>query len=49
MVRVFVVDDSAFVRRALARILDGHPGIQVVGEAASGAEALDRVPKADPR
>lgn len=48
MVRVFVVDDSAFVRRALARILDGQPGMRVVGEAASGAEALDRIPRVDP-
>jgi len=48
MVRVFVVDDSAFVRRALARILEGQPGMRVVGEAASGAEALDRIPRVDP-
>ncbi|HEU5039482.1 MAG TPA: chemotaxis-specific protein-glutamate methyltransferase CheB, partial [Gemmatimonadales bacterium] len=48
MVRVFVVDDSAFVRRALARILDGQPGLRVVGEAASGTDALDRIPRVDP-
>jgi two-component system chemotaxis response regulator CheB len=48
MIRVFVVDDSAFVRRALARILDVQPGYQVVGEAANGLEALERIPKADP-
>lgn len=48
MVRVFAVDDSAFVRRALARILDGRPDIRLVGEAASGAEALDRIPRLDP-
>ncbi|HEX6105490.1 MAG TPA: chemotaxis response regulator protein-glutamate methylesterase [Gemmatimonadales bacterium] len=48
MVRVFVVDDSAFVRRALARILDGQPGLRVVGEAANGPEALDRIPRVDP-
>ena len=48
MVRVFLVDDSAFVRRALTRILDGQPGIRVIGEAASGAEALDRIPRLDP-
>ena len=48
MIRVFVVDDSAFVRRALARILGAQPGFQVVGEAANGLEALERVPQADP-
>ena len=48
MLRVFVVDDSAFVRRALARILDGQPGFRVVGEAANGADALARIPRLDP-
>ncbi|HYC33693.1 MAG TPA: chemotaxis-specific protein-glutamate methyltransferase CheB [Gemmatimonadales bacterium] len=48
MVRVFVVDDSAFVRRALTRTLDGHAGLRVIGEAASGAEALDRIPQLNP-
>jgi two-component system chemotaxis response regulator CheB len=48
MVRVFVVDDSAFVRRAVVRILDAQPGFRVVGEAASGLEALERIPRTDP-
>jgi two-component system chemotaxis response regulator CheB len=48
MVRVFVVDDSAFVRRAVSRILEGQPGVRVVGEAASGLEALERIPRLDP-
>ncbi|HUF36580.1 MAG TPA: chemotaxis-specific protein-glutamate methyltransferase CheB [Gemmatimonadales bacterium] len=48
MLRVFVVDDSAFVRRAMARILDAQPGVRVIGEAANGAEALDRIPRLDP-
>jgi len=48
MVRVFVVDDSAFVRRALARILEAQPDFRMVGEAANGTEALDRIPQADP-
>ena len=48
MIRVFIVDDSAFVRRALARVLATQPGFRVVGEAESGAEALARIPAADP-
>lgn len=48
MVRLFVVDDSAFVRRALGRILDSQPGYRVVGEASTGFEALERIPRADP-
>lgn len=38
-VRVAVVDDSSFIRRALARMLAEEPRIEVVGTAASG-EAL---------
>ncbi|HKT61835.1 MAG TPA: chemotaxis-specific protein-glutamate methyltransferase CheB [Gemmatimonadales bacterium] len=48
MIRVFLVDDSAFVRRALTRVLAVESGFQVVGEAASGAEALTRITAADP-
>jgi two-component system, chemotaxis family, protein-glutamate methylesterase/glutaminase len=48
MTRIFIVDDSAFVRRALARVLATEPGFRVVGEAGSGAEALAKIPAADP-
>ena len=48
MIRVFLVDDSAFVRRALSRVLAMEPGFRIVGEAAGGAEALARIPAADP-
>ncbi|MGH7631287.1 MAG: chemotaxis-specific protein-glutamate methyltransferase CheB [Gemmatimonadales bacterium] len=48
MIRVFVVDDSAFARRATTRVLAADPGVRVVGEAASGAEALARIPAARP-
>ncbi|HET7599857.1 MAG TPA: chemotaxis-specific protein-glutamate methyltransferase CheB [Gemmatimonadales bacterium] len=48
MIGVFVVDDSAFVRKAIARVLAASPGIRVVGEAATGAEALERIPRLAP-
>jgi two-component system chemotaxis response regulator CheB len=48
VIRVFVVDDSAFARRAITRVLGADPGIAVVGEAASGTDALLRVPSARP-
>jgi two-component system chemotaxis response regulator CheB len=48
MIRVFVVDDSAFVRRALTRVLATQPGFTVVGSAESGVEALAKVAAADP-
>ena len=40
MIRVLVVDDHAVVRRGLVRLLEGAAGIEVVGEAADGAEAV---------
>jgi two-component system chemotaxis response regulator CheB len=48
MTRIFLVDDSAFVRRALTRVLATEPGFRVVGEAATGEEAIARIPAADP-
>ena len=42
-VRVLLVDDQALFREALATLLEVRTEIQVVGEAANGAEALDRV------
>ena len=38
-VRVLVVDDDALVRAGLTMMLDGAPGIAVVGEAADGDQA----------
>jgi two-component system, chemotaxis family, protein-glutamate methylesterase/glutaminase len=48
MTRVFVIDDSPFIRKALARILSLRPGFMLVGSAASGIEALERIPIARP-
>jgi two-component system chemotaxis response regulator CheB len=48
MIGVFVVDDSAFARRATTRVLAADPGIRIVGEAASGADALAQIPAAEP-
>ncbi len=42
MTRVLVVDDDAMVRSGFAAILAAEPDLEVVGEAADGAEALTR-------
>ena len=39
-IRVLLIDDSAFVRQAVQRMLSEHPQIRVVGAAGSGAEGL---------
>ncbi|MGY2004457.1 response regulator [Blastococcus sp. SYSU DS1024] len=39
-VRVLVADDQEIVRTGLRMILDAQPGIEVVGEAADGEEAV---------
>jgi two-component system, chemotaxis family, protein-glutamate methylesterase/glutaminase len=48
MIRVFVVDDSTFVRKAIVKVLHRDPDLRVVGEAASGAEALRTIAAANP-
>lgn len=39
-IRVAVADDSSFIRRALARLLDEEPDLELVGAAARGEELL---------
>ena len=46
--RVMIVDDHRIVRSALAGLLRGAEGITVVGEAADGQEAVDRVAELAP-
>ncbi|HET7240565.1 MAG TPA: response regulator transcription factor, partial [Gemmatimonadales bacterium] len=40
VIRVLVADDHAIVRTGIRHVLEGEPGFAVVGEAATGAEAL---------
>lgn len=42
-IRVLVVDDSASVRRRVQELLSGDPGIEIVGTAADGVEALEMI------
>jgi two-component system, chemotaxis family, protein-glutamate methylesterase/glutaminase len=46
--RVLVVDDSAFMRTALARMITSESSFEVVGTACNGAEALDKIAALDP-
>ncbi|MFJ3637897.1 response regulator [Streptomyces sp. NPDC090112] len=47
-IRVFLLDDHEVVRRGLRDLLDSEPGISVVGEAATAAQALARGPALRP-
>ena len=47
-VRVFLIDEYEVVRRGAAEVLEEDPGITVVGEAGTVAEARARVPAARP-
>jgi two-component system, chemotaxis family, protein-glutamate methylesterase/glutaminase len=47
-VRVLVVDDSAFMRTALSRMIASESAFEVVGTAASGPDALERIAALDP-
>jgi two-component system chemotaxis response regulator CheB len=47
-IKVLIVDDSAFMRTALSRMVASDAGLCVVGTAASGTEALQKVASLDP-
>jgi DNA-binding NarL/FixJ family response regulator len=47
-IRVFLLDDHEIVRRGVRDLLDAEPDIEVVGEAGTVAQALDRLPLAEP-
>ncbi|WP_038054609.1 chemotaxis response regulator protein-glutamate methylesterase [Thioalkalivibrio sp. ALJ1] len=47
-IKVLVVDDSGFFRRRIAEILDSDSGIEVVGSAENGEQAIARVRELDP-
>jgi two-component system chemotaxis response regulator CheB len=48
MIRVLIVDDSAYVRKVVAQMLSRSPVIEVVGTARDGVEALERVEELKP-
>ena len=48
MKKVLIVDDSAFMRSALTRMLSEDPDIEVVGTARDGEDGLEKVKKLDP-
>jgi two-component system chemotaxis response regulator CheB len=47
-IRILVVDDSAFARLIISRLLDAEPDMEVVGFAGNGVEALPRIHELKP-
>lgn len=47
-IQVLVVDDSAFMRRAILRMLEREDDIQVIDTASSGEEAIEKAAKLRP-
>jgi two-component system chemotaxis response regulator CheB len=48
VIRVLVVDDSGFFRRRIVEILEADPSLEVVGTAANGREAIQKVMELKP-
>ena len=48
IIRVLVADDHAVLRQALRYMLESQPGLEVVGEAANGRDAVDMAEKLQP-
>ena len=46
--RIFLLDDHEVVRAGLRSLLESHEEFEVVGEAASAAEAVSRIPPTRP-
>ena len=47
-IRVLIVDDSVFIRSALTKMIRTDPGLQVVGTASNGVEALEQTQALQP-
>lgn len=48
MIRTLIVDDEAFARERLRQLLAAVSGVEIVGEASNGEEALDRIAELRP-
>ena len=48
-IRVLLVDDHMVVRIGLQALIDSEPGMEVVGQAGNGVEAIEQTEQAAPR
>ncbi|HNX76348.1 MAG TPA: chemotaxis response regulator protein-glutamate methylesterase [Candidatus Rifleibacterium sp.] len=47
-IRILIVDDSAFMRTAIERMINSDPALEIVGSAANGREAVEKVVRLRP-
>lgn len=47
-IRVLIVDDSAFMRRELTRLIDAHPDFEVIATASNGADGVRKAAEHQP-
>jgi NarL family two-component system response regulator LiaR len=47
-IRILIADDHAIVRKGLRTLISSEPGMEVVGEAADGIEAVDQARDLEP-
>ena len=47
-IRILLVDDTALFRTAIAELVDGQDGLEVVGEAENGLEAVEKARALEP-
>lgn len=47
-IRVLIADDHSLVRAGIRLLLEGHPDIEVVGEANGGCEVVEQVTRLEP-
>jgi two-component system chemotaxis response regulator CheB len=48
VIKVLIVDDSAFMRNALSKMLSSDPAISIIGTAKDGVEAVEKVSQLKP-
>lgn len=48
MIKILIIDDSAFIRSAISRMLENDPEIEVVGTARDGVDGLEKIAALNP-
>jgi DNA-binding NarL/FixJ family response regulator len=49
MIKVAIVEDDARFRQSLRRVIESKPGLACIAEYATGAEAIERIPRDRPQ